>query len=90
MPITVLYRCQEAPYPFFRGPRGVANVCGQTCTIVHTNTNQIYNVHEVTLNCESEVQIVSHQVKIQLTFQFLESQEEIVNFEPLFEGRFEL
>ena len=29
----------------------------------------------------------SHRGKIQLTFQFLESQEEIVSFEPLSEGR---
>ena len=49
------------------------------------NTNQIYNVHKVTLKCESEMRIVSHQVKIQLTFQFHESQEEIESFEPHFE-----
>jgi len=54
---------------------------------VHTNTNQIYNAHKVTPKCESEARIVSHQVKIQITFQFLESQEETLSFEPLFEGR---
>jgi len=36
---------------------------------------------------KSEARIVSHPVTIQLIFQFLESQEEIVSFEPLFEGR---
>ena len=54
----------------------------------NTNTNQISNARKVTPKCESEVRIVSHQVKIQLTFQFLESQEEIVSFKPLFEGRY--
>jgi len=45
------------------------------------NTNQIYNARKVTPKCKSEAQIVCHQVKIQLTFQFLESQEEIASFE---------
>ena len=49
----------------------------------------IYNARKVTPKCESEAQIVNHQVKIQLTFQFLESQEEIESFEPLFKGRLE-
>ena len=44
-------------------------------------------MRKVTPKCESEVaRIVSHQVKIHLAFQFLESQGEIVSFEPLFEG----
>jgi len=38
--------------------------------------NQIYNTHKVTPKCESEARTVSHQM--QLTFQFLESQEEIM------------
>ena len=56
------------------------------------NTIQIYNARKVTPKCKSEVRIVSHQVKIQLTFQFLESQEEMISFKPfLKEGReFEL
>ena len=41
------------------------------------NTNQIYNARKVTSQCESEARIVSHQLTIQLTFQFLEGQEEI-------------
>src|SRR6218665_145506 len=48
-----------------------------------TNENQIYNARKVTPKCESEARIDSHHLKIQLTFQFLESQEEIVSFEFL-------
>ena len=45
------------------------------------NTNQIYKALKVTPKSESEARIVSHQMKIKLTFQFLEIQEEIVSFE---------
>ena len=44
-------------------------------------------MHTVTQKCDSEAQIVSHQVKIQLDIHVRENQTEIVSFEPLFEVR---
>jgi len=50
--------------------------CGTNTNIQIHNTNQIYNARKVTPKCESEAWILSLQVK----FQFLESQEELVSF----------
>ena len=46
--------------------------CSLSAQSINTNTNRIYNAHKVTTKCESETRIVSHQVKSQFTFQFLE------------------
>ena len=53
--------------------------------------NYICNAWTVTPKCESEARIVSRQEKMELEIQVLESQREIMSFEPLFEGsEFEL
>jgi hypothetical protein len=49
--------------------------------------NTIFNAHEVTSKCESEAQIVSRQKKMELDIHVLESQTDIMSFQPLLEGR---